>query len=458
MRNFLAITSLSAMLTACAVGPDYHRPDVKLPTEFIAGPMQVGAGATTGLWWHQINDPELEKLLQAARSANHDIRLALSRLNEARALARLSQLSLLPSGAVTAGVTRSRLSSHEAGVVAETAPLTTYSAGLSASWELDLFGGKRRGIEVMRGETEARGAELGAVQMAVVAETVQSLFEVRGAQRQIQVAERNLASQRKTLMLVEQRHALGTGSAYEVARARAQVDATTALIPRLQSEQQRGLHRLATLTGQPAGTLQVTSPTDEKIIIPLKIGAPADLLRHRPDVQAAERRLASATASIGVDTADLFPRVSLNGFIGYVSGSHARLGESDTLSWRAGPSINWPLLDLGRVRARIKAREAGAEGALAQYEKTVLQALEDAENALSAYNHQQARLTSLANQAWHLARANELAQARYHAGALDYLAVLDAERSLLNAEAELSEAETALQIILVQVYKALGAG
>lgn len=458
MKKILAITSLSALLGACAAGPDYHQPEIMLPAEFNARVADADAATVTDPWWHQIKDPELELLLEAARSANHDIRVALSRLNEARALARLSQLSLMPNGAVTAGVERRQLSQHEAGGAAGTDPFNTYSAGLSAAWELDIFGGNRRGIEAMRAETEARSADLDAVQVAVIAETVQSFFDLRGAQRQIQVAERNLASQQKTLTLVEQRAALGIGSAYDVARARAQVDATTALIPRLQSGQQRALHRLATLTGQPAGTLRIDGPIEATSITAFRTGAPGDLLRHRPDVRAAERRLASATAGIGVATADLFPRVSLNGFIGYVSGSHATLGESDSLSWRAGPSISWPVLDLGRVRARIRAREAGAEGALARYEKTVLQALEDAENALTAYAHQQARLAALADQAQQLNRANTLAQARYWAGALDYLAVLDTERSLLGAEAELTQAETDLQLTLVGLYKALGAG
>lgn len=458
MRKIVALCSLSILLAACAAGPDYRQPVVALPAHFGAQPLQAQPVVVPEAWWHQLNDPELEQLIAAARSSNHDIRGALARLNEARALARLSQWSLLPGGEIMAGAERQQLSQHEAGTATVPKPFSTYSAGVSAAWELDLLGGNRRGIEAMRAETEARGADLDTVQVAVVAETVQSLFEFRGAQRQIQVAEQNLTSQKKTLALVEQRTALGAGSEFEVVRARAQVEATAARIPLLEADRQRALHRLATLTGQPAGTLRIVGPIKGKAITELHIGVPEELLRRRPEVRAAERRLASATAGIGVATAELFPRVSLSGFIGYVAGSGSELGESNALSWRAGPSISWTLLDLGRIRARIQSRKASADGALAFYEKTVLQALEDAENALTAYARQQARLASLVQQAQHLARANEMAQARYRVGSLDYLGVLDTERSLLGAEAELSKAETDLQVTLVQVYKALGAG
>src|SRR5690606_19087143 len=319
------------------------------------------------------------------------------------------------------------------------------------AWELDLFGRLRRGTEAAVAEAQAAEATLRDVQVLVAAEVAGTYLGLREAQKRLAVAEENLTNQRETLRLTQVRYDLGRGTELDVASAQATLAATEAQIPALVTAQQVAAHRLAVLVGVRPGELDVELAYREMSphLTTLAIGAPEDLLRRRPDVRAAERRLAAATARIGVEKAELFPRVSLSGFLGFVTGDSSELGESSSRAWSATPVMSWSAFDLSGVRAQVRGAEARAEVALAEYEQTVLQALEETENAFVGYAQQRQRLAAVIEQAAASRRAAELARIRYREGALDFLRLLDAERTVLEAEDAVAVAEAELNEAVV---------
>jgi multidrug efflux system outer membrane protein len=275
------------------------------------------------------------------------------------------------------------------------------------------------------------------------------------------VTRANLENQQETLRLTRVRFELGRGSELDVSSALARLRATEAALPPLVFAERAAAHRLAVLLGVRPGALDSElMPTAEQrsTLTALAVGAPEDLLRRRPDVRAAERRLAAATARVGVATADLFPRVSLTGFLGFITGDADELGESASRGWSVTPAMTWAAFDLGSVRARLRAAEANADAELVSYELTVLLALEETENALVDYGQSQSRFAALVEQANASERAAELARIQYREGALDFLRLLDAERTVLEAQDTLAQSETDLNTSVVAIYKALGGG
>ncbi|MDO8696938.1 MAG: TolC family protein, partial [Pseudomonas sp.] len=283
---------------------------------------------------------------------------------------------------------------------------------------------------------------------------------LRGAQLREQIARSNLQNQQQSRDLTVQLRDAGVGSQLDVLRADARLAATDATLPQLQAEAARARTRIATLLGQRPEQLTVDlSPRPLPVIAKtLPIGEPSELLRRRPDIQAAERQLAAATANVGVATADLFPRVSLSGFLGFTAGRGSQLGSSAARAWAVAPTISWPALDLGSVRARLRAADANADGALASYEQQVLLALEEAENAFNDYAKRQQRLLALVRQSDASRAAAEQAAVRYREGTVDFLVLLDAERERLAAEDAQAQAEVELYRGIVAIYKALGGG
>ncbi|TWQ68378.1 efflux transporter outer membrane subunit, partial [Xanthomonas vasicola] len=330
--------------------------------------------------------------------------------------------------------------------------------GLDAAWELDLFGRQRRASEAARADLDAEQANLQDVQVTVAAEVARNYFELRGTQKQLEVSKRTLANLHDTQKLTQTRWDLGAGSELDVQSSLARLKAIEADIPLLETAEAQYRHRLAVLLGQQPDALDATlvARTMPAFARPLPLGDTAGLLRQRPDVRVAERRLAAATAQVGVATADLFPRISVSGFVGFLSGDAARLTEGNAKAWSITPSISWAAFDFGTVRARLRASKAQAEGALAQYQQAVLLALEDTENALIGYGRQQARLAIVVEQAKAARRAEQLAQIRYREGSEDFLTLLDAQRTQLAADDALAQAEAAVNVGVVGVYKALG--
>jgi multidrug efflux system outer membrane protein len=293
----------------------------------------------------------------------------------------------------------------------------------------------------------------------VAAEVARNYVELRGAQKRLRVARVNLGYQQETLDLTRVRLELGRGSELDVASAAARRAATEATIPQLVAAETIAANRLAVLLGERPGAL--TAELAPREIAPhlttIAVDSPASLLQRRPDIRAAERELAAATARIGVAKADLFPNLSLSGFIGFIAGDADELGESTSRAWSLSPVLSWAGFD-GGTHARIAAAEARAAAAVATYELTVLRALEETENAFVTYGTQRERLESVVEQATASRRAAELARVQYREGALDFLRLLDAERTLLQAEDEVASAETNLNSSVVLIYKALGGG
>lgn len=466
----LAPLALALLVAGCAVGPNYKAPASALDTGFVnAGASGTNAalpGAGLATFWRGFNDPALDALIDRALAANNDLRLAQGRLREARATLQGAQAAQLPEIGVAANAGRALVPAIQApGVPRNQRIGNSFDAGFTASWELDFFGRNLRASESAAALVDASQAGLQAARRSVVAEVALAYIEVRGQQQRLLVAQEALVNQREGLRLTQARFDVGRGTRLDLSRVRGLVDSTEAAVPALQAAVERAAFRLATLTAQPPRQVLASVATPQPLpTLPvtdlgaLPIGTPEQLLRRRPDIVAAERQLASATASIGVATADLFPRISLTGLLGFASNKLSNLGDRDSQQFAIGAGLSWPLLDFGRVRARIGASEARADQALATYEQTVLLALEETEGSLATFSRSTQQTARLASAAGYAEDAARLARLKLDAGSIDLLTVLDTERQTLTARDALVQAQTATASSLVSVYRALGGG
>jgi multidrug efflux system outer membrane protein len=458
--NRLLATLIPLILAACAVGPNYEPPQTKAPDQFIqADAARFTADDVEREFWRSFNDEQLNGLIEQARQQNHDIRIASANLRAARALRRESRFDLAPTVTASAGHTESRSSARQAPGIPRDQDY--YDASFDASWELDLFGRVRRGVEAQTAEYQAAIAELQNAEVSVTAEVARSYFDLRGAQARLAVAQHNANNQRESLGITNARLAAGRGTELDTSRAQAQLSATLATIPDLEAAVTRAILRLSVLVGHsPEALLPQLSTAAALPPLPEThhIGTPETLLRRRPDVRIAERELAAATARIGVAVGDLFPRITLIGRWGFDAVNSGDLGTGSSAAYSFGPSIQWAAFDLGRVRQRIKQREASTDAAIARYEQTVLRALEDTDASMTDYVKALAKQQHLRTGSEASANAARLARARFENGAADFLTVLDAERSMLDAEDQLALSETQTATALLAMYKALGGG
>lgn len=463
MRKVISVALAAVLLGACAVGPDYERPDVPAQETFARDDaVHFTNAAMDAEFWRSLGDPLLTSLVDDALAANHDLRIALARYDRARALLGEASLDRFPT--VTAGATAAdqRASAGQLpGATRADRDVDSYDAAIAAAWELDFFGRVRRNVQGQRAEAAASAADVAVAQVAVVAELAQSYFRLRGLQQQLHVARSNADNQRGSLELVQARLDAGSGTQLDVAQAESQLENTLALIPALESEIAVAAHRIAVLTGRPPAAL--IAELEQAAPLPalpaqLPAGTPGELLRRRPDVLAAERRLAAATARIGVATADLFPRFTLAGLIGTQALETGALFERDSETRTVALGVDWTFLDVGRVRARIAAADADAAGNLASYEQTVLRALEETENALMRYARLQRERRHLEAAAAAGNEAARLARLRFDGGVADFLQVLDAERAQLETEDRLVQAETRSAVALVALYRSMAGG
>jgi multidrug efflux system outer membrane protein len=459
----IAMAVVAALLSGCAVGPNYRTPVTPLPDTFdgARGAPGVTADAPTGDYWTRFGDPLLDSLVERALTANHDVRIALAGVLQARALRRETRYDYVPTVTATAGRTEQLASRYQFPGTRAERDLTLYDAGFDAAWELDLFGAVRRRNEAATANAHAIAAGLEFAQLTVTAEVVRNYFELRGAQARLAVAEKNAENQASTLRLTEVRLRGGRGTELDRARAGAQLLTTRAAIPALQAQVRTTAYRLGVLVGDGPESL-LAALADPMALPPLPeavtVGAPDQLLRRRPDVRRAERELASATAQVGIAVADLFPRVTLIGSAGGLAPTRAGVTDAGNDVFSFGPRLDWAFLNLGRVREQVIQRRAGAARALAAYQQSVLLALEDADAALVRYDRARARAALLADAARESAIAATLARRRFEGGATDFITVLDAERSRLEAEDRLEQSRTDAVTALVAVYKALGGG
>jgi len=323
---------------------------------------------------------------------------------------------------------------------------------------LDVFGRVRSSVRAASATADSFGATLEDVRVIVAAEVARNYFELRGFQQQLAVLDQSLTNQRETLRLTRVRREAGIGEEFDVASAAARVAAIEASLPPIRSAIAERQHRIAVLIGQRPGELQVDlAPRSySPIAKALPLGDVDTFLRRRPDIRAAERQFAATAAREGVAAADLFPRITITGFLGFIAGRGNLFGESDSRAWAVTPALSWSALDIGSARARLRGAEAGTREAEAIYEQTVLRALEETENALVNYGEQQQRLVKLNDQARESARASSIARARYREGVADFLALLDAERTQLQAEESVAQSESQVFTSVVAVYKSLG--
>ena len=455
-QKHLPLFVLALLASGCAVGPHYKSPE-PANVKFHAADANLETDAPfNARWWKQFEDPVLDSLVDRTLSSNNSIRIARARLAESRAIFDERKLDRYPTVPVAASYQYSKQQIPGFGDQRRT--INTFSAGFDAFWEADLFGRVSHGVAAARADNQAFEADLHDVQVSVVAELARNYFQLRGAQWRFAVAERSLTNQRETLRLTQLRRDAGVGEEQDVASAAARVAAIESTIPSLDFDVSRAEYRLAVLTGTRPGELNADlTPRDyPPIEKALPIGNPGELLQRRPDVRSAERRLAAATERQGIAVAGLFPQVNVSGFVGFLAGRGSLFFTGDSRAFSVSPGLSWSAFDLGRARARVRGSGAATEEAAAFYEDTVLRALEETESALANYHAQQARLIKLNDQARESKRAADIARLRYREGVVDFLQLLDAERTQLQAEDGVAQSEEDAYVAVIALYKALG--
>jgi NodT family efflux transporter outer membrane factor (OMF) lipoprotein len=462
------IVAALAILPGCMVGPNYYSPQVHVPAAYQQHLVVATNQPAPDLaqWWRLFHDPELERLIGEATQANHDVRLAQARVREARGQQGIARSALLPSINATGEYSRERLSQNSPdGLLARgtghSLEQNFFNAGLDMNWEIDVFGGNRRALEAARADLGATEESGRGVLISIIAEVGLNYLDLRGLQKQLAVARDNLRLQEQTRDLTRDRFKAGLASELDVARAEAQAANTRAVIPLLEQDMQRSIHRLGILIGKPPAQLgsRLITPGPIPPATPqVPIGLPSDLLRRRPDIRQAEREVAASSARIGVATADLFPRFFLTGAAGLQSLNASDFFTGGSRFWSLGPSVQWPIFTAGRIRQNIRVQNARQEEALIRYEQTVLTSLEEVENALVAFGKEQDHHGALVESEVANRRAVDLADQRYRSGLVDFLNVLEAQRSLLAVQDDLARSERTIDQNLVRLYKALGGG
>lgn len=459
----LAGMVLTLLLAGCAVGPDYRTPEVSAPAAWHStmkgGLKSVSPeAAQLARWWNGLDDPQLSRLIEQAVANNLGLKLAQARLSEARARRGVSAADRFPTLNARAGANRSR-SSEEMGFGGGSIG-ETWSAQFDASWELDVFGGKRRALEAADASLEASREDLRDVQVSLLAEVALNYVELRSYQARLAIALSNLATQTETWQIARWRHEAGLTTQLDEDQARLNLEQTRSQLPALQTGLEQSKNRLAVLLGRKPGELAKleTPAAIPHIPVEVAVGIPADTLRNRPDLRRAERQLAAATAQVGVATAALYPNFSLSGTLGLQALSSANLLQASARMFSVAANAGWVLFDAGRIRQNIEVQNALQEQALIRYESAVLGALRDVENALVAYAEEQNRRVALADAVQAAQSAARLAANQYAAGLIDFQAVLDTQRSLLSLQDQLSQSEAAVTANLARLFKALGGG
>lgn len=458
-------------LGACMVGPHYAKPDVALaPFHNSAGPATATATtppAALDSWWTGFHDPMLETVVQRALDQNLDLAAALARVRQARAVARGAGAQLLPTADLGAGATANRLSlrSPLSAPLADTPGFRRdyeeYSVGPSASWEIDLFGGLRRGARAAGDEESAAEADRVGTRITVAADAADAYLQIRGYQARLAVALDQVANDQHLLKLVRDRYAAGAGNGQEIAEAEALLRQARASVPPLRIGLEVQLNRLDVLMGAQPGTYAQALGTVSAIpaVPAIPDGAqPVDMLRRRPDIIAAERRLAASNERIGVALSDYYPKISLSGALGLDSISAGNLFTRSAFMATGGGLLRWRLFDFGKLDAEVKqARGANAE-ALAVYRQTVLHGAEDVENALMTLRQTRARVGEVQAQVEALTRARDFAEQSYRAGSIPLTDVINADQQLLVARDILDAERAGSARSAVAVFRAFGGG
>src|SRR6266513_3106244 len=448
MRSAILLTFVA--LYGCATAPGYRSASVQTPDE----------PAVSSDYWEQLGDTTLSRLVGEVLRGNLDVRSARARVSAARSDRIRSVLDLTPSATLAVGYSRQRLSSASfPGSFGAFPDQNVWDAGVNASWDLDVFGGIRHTVQARGALADVAEASLRDVQVAMTAEVARAYFELRGAQEQFEVARRNAENQRHTFDLTKQRLDAGRGSAFDTERAQAQLSSTLASIPAREAQVAAAQYRIGTLVGRSptevAHELAQTAPLPSLPEV-TSIGTPDAVVRSRPDVASAERFAAAQGALVGAAKASYLPRLSIGGTAGYAAPEFSTVGNRSTLRYAVGPVITWPGLNLGRVKAEVDAAQAREEAARAQYGRVVLTAMEDMEASLARYRAARLQVERLQEASAASERAAELARLRFREGITDFLQVLDAERTELEAQDRLAQGRIDAATAYAALYRAVG--
>jgi NodT family efflux transporter outer membrane factor (OMF) lipoprotein len=477
----LALLASLAGLPGCTVGPDYRgAPEVAggagHANSFVRAPAAgITSGYTPSQWWNTLGDAQLSALIDKALAHNQNLQAAQARLRESRAQLQQQRAEALPTVSADAAALRARSpdlsgltntsQATPAGQSSHTSqgrgPLQLYTAGFDASWEADLFGGTRRAIEAASAQADAVDADLADTQVSLAAEVAQAYISLRDQQQRLTLANQSAELEQQTLVLIQQRRARGVAGDADVERQTTQVENTRATLIPLDEQITESLDQLAVLTGQAPGALdhELSAPAPLPVlpaIVP--IDDPASMLQQRPDIRAAERRLAASNAQIGERTADLFPKVTMLGFVGSNAADPGHLARKNSFTWLGVPFLQWDVFDFGRTRSGIRQAEASRDEADAHYAQTVLAALQDANNALSRYGHQRESVARLQQIEASADRSATLMHQRYGAGASSLIDLLDTQRTQFSAQQNLVEGRADLLKDFVSLQKSLGLG
>jgi NodT family efflux transporter outer membrane factor (OMF) lipoprotein len=479
-------------LTGCTVGPDFNRPGWASPGSWFAGPKEAVkrpssipvAEPLNADWWTLFHDPILTKLEQQVAAENLDVKVAEVRLTESRAQLGVARAALFPTLNGNASYVREQASNNgifavipgAAGASAASGtsgnstggitggglkPFDLWQGGFDASWEVDLWGGVRRSVESATASTEAADEAKRTVLLSGLAEVARDYIQLRGVQTQLQIARDNVSTARQSLNLTQQRAAGGVTTDLDVANASAQLRTTLSQIPPLEQQEAQLINALSLLLGQAPNALRADLGTAKPVppVPPrVPVGLPSELARRRPDIRQAEAQLHATTADIGVAQANFYPSLNLTGSFGLQSLQFGKIFNMNSKQYALGPGLTIPIFQGGQLRSTLQLREAQQQEAAINFQKTVLQAWHDVDNALTAYQAEQSRRDELIQAVSDNRHALMLAQSRYQQGVADFLTVLDAERSLLAAQLQLADSTTTVSSNLVALYKALGGG
>jgi len=461
LRTRTAPLGVVVALAGCAVGPNYSPPETPLPAAWTAAPgndrVTQAQPQDLSQWWTVLSDPILSNLIGEALARSPDLRTAQAVLREARARRALAGAEMFPTVSGSASGRRVK-ASEESG---SGGTFNRFNAQFDASWEPDVFGGTRRGIEAAQADLEAAEENLYGTQVSLAGEVALNYVELRTFQARLVIARDNVATQSDTYDITRWRAEAGLTTALDVEQARTDLERTRSLIPTLETGRSEAQHRLEILLGRQPGQLgdvfaaPATLPTTTAQVA---VGIPADTIRQRPDVHAAERKLAAETARIGVATAAAYPTFPLTGSIGVEALTLSALGNATALTGSIAAGVTGPIFDAGRIRSRIEIQNAVQEQALIAYETTVLTALQDVENALVALANTRDSQASLEIAQESAKNAALLARYRYQTGVADFQAVLDTQRTLLSVQDSLTTSKAANTSALIQLYKAMGGG
>src|SRR5690348_3885029 len=492
MRSAILLAFVA--LYGCATAPGYRSPSVAQPASFrevpkspdsVAtspegphplapspegphplSPSPSGRGGTTegptapSDYWEQLGDSRPSRLIGEVARANLDVRAARARLSAARSDRVRSALDLTPATSVSAGYARQRLSSASFPGASGVFPdQSVWTAGVDAAWDLDVFGGIRHTVQARGALVGVAEEELRDAQVTFTAELARAYFELRGAQEQLEVARRNAENQRRTFELTRERLDAGRGSAFDTERAQAQLSSTLASIPAREAQVAAAQYRIGTLVGR--APTDVARELEQSGTLPslpevTSIGRPETVVQLRPDVAAAERFAAAQGALVGAAQASYLPRLTIGASVGYAAPEFNTVGNQGTLRYVVGPVITWPGLSLGRVKTEVDAAQAREAAARAQYDRVVLAAMEDMETSVARYRAARLQLARLEEASAASERAAELARMRFREGVTDFLQVLDAERTQLEAQDRLAQGRIDAATAYAALYKAIG--